>query len=96
MTLELHPSAQFSATLRVRLDNRPGAFAQLAAAVGAAGDRQVELCDRLVGEPPGALAPGWGDQRHAASARRIDDAGSTAPSRRSISLSGRTPSASAS
>ena len=28
-----HPSAQFSATLRVHLANRPGAFASLAAAV---------------------------------------------------------------
>jgi malate dehydrogenase (oxaloacetate-decarboxylating) len=32
-----HPSASFSATLRVHLDNRPGAFARLAAAIGAAG-----------------------------------------------------------
>jgi malate dehydrogenase (oxaloacetate-decarboxylating) len=33
----LHPSASFSATLRVHLDNRPGSFAALAAAIGAAG-----------------------------------------------------------
>jgi len=32
-----HPSASFSATLRVHLDNRPGAFAALAAAIGEAG-----------------------------------------------------------
>jgi malate dehydrogenase (oxaloacetate-decarboxylating) len=32
-----HPSASFSATLRVHLDNRPGAFARLAAAIGEAG-----------------------------------------------------------
>ncbi len=32
-----HTSAAFSATLRVHLDNRPGAFARLAAAVGEAG-----------------------------------------------------------
>jgi malate dehydrogenase (oxaloacetate-decarboxylating) len=32
-----HPSASFSATLRVHLDNRPGAFAQLARAIGEAG-----------------------------------------------------------
>jgi malic enzyme len=32
-----HPSASFSATLRVHLDNRPGSFAQLGAAIGAAG-----------------------------------------------------------
>jgi malate dehydrogenase (oxaloacetate-decarboxylating) len=32
-----HTSAAFSATLRVHLDNRPGAFAQLAGAVGEAG-----------------------------------------------------------
>jgi malate dehydrogenase (oxaloacetate-decarboxylating) len=32
-----HPSASFSATLRVHLANRPGAFASLAAAIGAAG-----------------------------------------------------------
>jgi malate dehydrogenase (oxaloacetate-decarboxylating) len=32
-----HPSASFSATIRVHLDNRPGSFAALAAAVGAAG-----------------------------------------------------------
>jgi malate dehydrogenase (oxaloacetate-decarboxylating) len=33
----LHPSASFSATLRVDLDNRPGSFAQLAQAIGDAG-----------------------------------------------------------
>jgi len=32
-----HPSASFSATLRVHLDNRPGSFARLADAVGAVG-----------------------------------------------------------
>ena len=32
-----HPSASFSATVRVRLDDHPGAFARLAAAIGAAG-----------------------------------------------------------
>ena len=32
-----HQSASFSATLRIHLDNRPGAFAQLAAAIGSAG-----------------------------------------------------------
>ena len=32
-----HPSASFSATLRVHLDNQPGAFAQLASAIGEAG-----------------------------------------------------------
>jgi malate dehydrogenase (oxaloacetate-decarboxylating) len=31
-----HPSASFSATLRVHLDNHPGAFARLAAAIGEA------------------------------------------------------------
>jgi malate dehydrogenase (oxaloacetate-decarboxylating) len=33
----LHPSASFSATIRVRLDDRPGSFARLAAAIGDAG-----------------------------------------------------------
>jgi malate dehydrogenase (oxaloacetate-decarboxylating) len=33
----LHPSASFSATLRVHLDNRPGSFARLAQAIGEAG-----------------------------------------------------------
>ncbi|HEU5065213.1 MAG TPA: NAD-dependent malic enzyme [Gaiellaceae bacterium] len=33
----LHPSASFSATMRVRLENRPGAFAALAEAIGDAG-----------------------------------------------------------
>jgi malate dehydrogenase (oxaloacetate-decarboxylating) len=32
-----HPSASFSATLRVHLDNHPGSFARLAAAIGGAG-----------------------------------------------------------
>jgi malate dehydrogenase (oxaloacetate-decarboxylating) len=32
-----HPSASFSATLRVHLDNRPGSFAALATAIGSAG-----------------------------------------------------------
>jgi malate dehydrogenase (oxaloacetate-decarboxylating) len=32
-----HPSASFSATLRVHLDNSPGSFARLAAAIGEAG-----------------------------------------------------------
>jgi malate dehydrogenase (oxaloacetate-decarboxylating) len=32
-----HPSASFSATLRVHLENRPGSFARLAAAIGEAG-----------------------------------------------------------
>ncbi|HYX76779.1 MAG TPA: ACT domain-containing protein, partial [Gaiellaceae bacterium] len=32
-----HPSASFSATLRVHLDDHPGAFAQLAGAIGDAG-----------------------------------------------------------
>jgi malate dehydrogenase (oxaloacetate-decarboxylating) len=33
----MHPSASFSATLRVRLDDSPGTFARLAAAIGEAG-----------------------------------------------------------
>jgi malate dehydrogenase (oxaloacetate-decarboxylating) len=33
----LHPSASFSATMRVRLENHPGAFAALAGAIGGAG-----------------------------------------------------------
>ena len=33
----VHPSASFSATMRVRLENHPGAFAQLAEAIGNAG-----------------------------------------------------------
>jgi malate dehydrogenase (oxaloacetate-decarboxylating) len=32
-----HPSASFSATIRVHLDNHPGAFARLASAIGEAG-----------------------------------------------------------
>jgi malate dehydrogenase (oxaloacetate-decarboxylating) len=32
-----HPSASFSATIRVRLDDRPGSFGRLATAIGAAG-----------------------------------------------------------
>jgi malate dehydrogenase (oxaloacetate-decarboxylating) len=35
----MHPSASFSATIRVRIDNRPGAFAGLAATIGEAGGR---------------------------------------------------------
>src|SRR5262249_48737322 len=34
---QLRPSASFSATLRVHLDDRPGAFAELARAIGDAG-----------------------------------------------------------
>src|SRR5580765_8438700 len=33
----MHPSASFSAIIRVRLDNHPGAFARLAATIGEAG-----------------------------------------------------------
>ncbi|HXR11110.1 MAG TPA: NAD-dependent malic enzyme [Gaiellaceae bacterium] len=33
----MHPSASFSATIRVRIENEPGAFARFAAAVGEAG-----------------------------------------------------------
>jgi malate dehydrogenase (oxaloacetate-decarboxylating) len=33
----MHPSASFSATIRVRIENHPGAFARLAAGVGEAG-----------------------------------------------------------
>jgi malate dehydrogenase (oxaloacetate-decarboxylating) len=33
----MHPSASFSATIRVRIENTPGAFARLAAAIGEAG-----------------------------------------------------------
>ncbi|HVC87038.1 MAG TPA: NAD-dependent malic enzyme [Gaiellaceae bacterium] len=33
----MHPSASFSATIRIRLDDTPGSFARLAAAIGAAG-----------------------------------------------------------
>src|SRR5476651_1689610 len=33
----MHPSASFSATVRVRLDDTPGSFARFAAAVGEAG-----------------------------------------------------------
>src|SRR5690348_12061460 len=33
----MHPSASFSAALRVHLDNRPGSFARLASAIGEAG-----------------------------------------------------------
>jgi malate dehydrogenase (oxaloacetate-decarboxylating) len=36
-TVTPHPSASFSATLRVHLDNHPGAFAALAGAIGEAG-----------------------------------------------------------
>src|SRR5919201_4125322 len=32
-----HPSASFSAIIRVRLEDRPGAFAKLAVAIGEAG-----------------------------------------------------------
>ena len=35
--MSVHPSASFSATLRVHLENRPGSFARLAAAIGDAG-----------------------------------------------------------
>ena len=35
--MEAHPSASFSATLRLRLANRPGSFARLATAIGEAG-----------------------------------------------------------
>jgi predicted amino acid-binding ACT domain protein len=37
--IALHPSASFSATLRVHLYNRPGSFARLAEAIGEAGKR---------------------------------------------------------
>jgi malate dehydrogenase (oxaloacetate-decarboxylating) len=37
VTAALHPSASFSATLRVRLENLPGTFARLAETVGEAG-----------------------------------------------------------
>src|SRR3954451_17591528 len=37
MTIDRHPSASFSATVRVRLEDRPGAFAALASAIGGAG-----------------------------------------------------------
>src|SRR3954452_22983188 len=33
----MHPSASFSATLRVRLDDSPGSFARFAASIGDAG-----------------------------------------------------------
>ncbi len=33
----MHPSASHSATIRIRIDNHPGAFASLAAAIGEAG-----------------------------------------------------------
>jgi malate dehydrogenase (oxaloacetate-decarboxylating) len=33
----MHPSASFSATIRIRIENHPGAFARLAAGVGEAG-----------------------------------------------------------
>src|SRR5579862_3616807 len=33
----MHPSASFSAAIRVRIENHPGAFARLAAAIGEAG-----------------------------------------------------------
>lgn len=33
----MHPSASFSATLRTRLDDSPGTFARLAAAIGETG-----------------------------------------------------------
>ncbi|MBI4544716.1 MAG: NAD-dependent malic enzyme, partial [Gemmatimonadetes bacterium] len=35
--MKAHPSAQFSATLRVRLENQPGTFGRLAGAIGDAG-----------------------------------------------------------
>ena len=37
MSTALHPSASFGATLRVRLENRPGSFARLAETIGEAG-----------------------------------------------------------
>ena len=33
----MHPSASFSATIRIRIDNEPGAFARVAATIGEAG-----------------------------------------------------------
>jgi malate dehydrogenase (oxaloacetate-decarboxylating) len=56
---EAHPSASFGATLRVRLSDRPGSFARLAGAIGAAGgllgaidlvrvERQTKLRDVTV------------------------------------------------
>jgi len=40
-TAGLHPSASFSATLRVHLKNRPGSFAALANAIAGAGGLQL-------------------------------------------------------
>ena len=37
MGIDVHPSASFSAAIRVRIENQPGAFARLAAAIGEAG-----------------------------------------------------------
>jgi malate dehydrogenase (oxaloacetate-decarboxylating) len=37
MSVALHPSASFSATLRVRLEDHPGSFASLAAGIASAG-----------------------------------------------------------
>jgi malate dehydrogenase (oxaloacetate-decarboxylating) len=37
VSVSLHPSASFSATLRVRLENQPGTFARLAETIGEAG-----------------------------------------------------------
>ena len=45
-----HLSASFSATIRVRLDDRPGAFAELAQAIGDAGG-SLDAIDLVRVEP---------------------------------------------
>jgi malate dehydrogenase (oxaloacetate-decarboxylating) len=50
----MHPSASFSATIRIRLDDSPGSFGRLASAIGAAGGSlgaidlvRVEKCAKI-------------------------------------------------
>ena len=60
----LHPSASFSATLRTHLENQPGSFARLAAAIGAAGE--PTRSDR----PRSCRGGEEGQRRHRARCRR--------------------------
>ena len=83
-----HPSSSFSATVRVRLDDHPGSFARLAAAIAAEGGSlgaidlvrgRAEDQDSRRGDPRGRLGPPRRDRARRRAGRRDRGAASLRP-----------------
>ena len=85
-----HPSASFSATLRVRLENQPGTFARLAEAIGEAGGLlgAIDLVRVERGTKVRDVTVLAGDAEHME--RIVDGRARASPGSRSCNVSDRT------